>query len=308
MSLVLLPLPGNETLAQALAAILDGELGAADVRRFPDGETLVRLLTPVAGRAVALVATLDRPDEKLLSLLFLAATARDLGAAGVGLVAPYLAYMRQDRRFREGEGVTSAYFARTLSSAMNWLVTVDPHLHRRATLSEIYTIPSIAVHAAPAISAWIRSQVPRPLLVGPDVESAQWVTAVAQAADAPAVVLEKTRRGDRDVEISVPDVERWRDHTPVLVDDIISTARTMIETVGHLRRARLAPPVCMGVHAVFAGGAYDDLMAAGAARVVTCNTIPHVSNAIDLTEAMAAGVRAVTTAPTALPTASSASL
>ena len=58
MSLVLLPLPGNETPAQALAAILDGELGAADVRRFPDGETLVRLLTPVAGRAVALVATL----------------------------------------------------------------------------------------------------------------------------------------------------------------------------------------------------------------------------------------------------------
>ena len=287
MSLVLLPLPGNETPAQALAAILDGELGAADVRRFPDGETLVRLLTPVAGRAVALVATLDRPDDKLLPLLFLAATVRDLGAARVGLVAPYLAYMRQDRRFREGEGVTSAYFARILSSGVDWLVTVDPHLHRRATLAEIYTIPGIAVHAAPAISAWIRSQVPRPLLVGPDVESAQWVTAAARAAGAPAVVLEKTRRGDHDVEVSVPDVERWRDHTPVLVDDIISTARTMIETVGHLRRAGLAPPVCIGVHAVFAGQSYDDLVAAGAARVVTCNTIPHVSNAIDLAELLA---------------------
>ena len=299
MSLVLLPLPGNETPAQALAAILDGELGAADVRRFPDGETLVRLATPVAGRAVALVATLDRPDDKLLPLLFLAATVRDLGAARVGLVAPYLAYMRQDRRFREGEGVTSAYFARILSSGVDWLVTVDPHLHRRATLAEIYTIPGIAVHAAPAISAWIRSQVPRPLLVGPDVESAQWVTAAARAAGAPAVVLEKTRRGDHDVEVSVPDVERWRDHTPVLVDDIISTARTMIETVGHLRRADLAPPVCVGVHAVFAGRAYDDLVAAGAARVVTCNTIPHVSNTIDLTELLADGVRAVAAAPTA---------
>ena len=299
MSLLVLPLPGNEALAARLATALDGDHGAADVRRFPDSETLVRVRVPVSGRSVVLAATLDRPDDKLLPLLFLAATVRDLGAARIGLVAPYLAYMRQDRRFHEGEGITSTYFARILSGAVDWLVTVDPHLHRRATLAEIYTIPGVAVRAAPAISAWIRTQVPRPLLVGPDSESAQWVAAVAQAAGAPAVVLEKVRRGDRDVEVSVPDVERWRDHTPVLVDDIISTARTMIETVGHLRRADLAPPVCVGVHAVFAGRAYDDLVAAGAARVVTCNTIPHVSNTIDLTELLADGVRAVTAAPTA---------
>ena len=297
MSLVLLPLPGNEALAHGLAVALDGELGATDVRRFPDGETLVRLLTPVAGRSVVLAATLDRPDDKLLPLLFVAATARDLGAARVGLVAPYLAYMRQDHRFREGEGVTSTYFAHVLSTAVDWLVTVDPHLHRRATLAEIYTIPGVAVHAAPVISAWIRSNVPRPLLVGPDSESAQWVTAVAQTAGAPAVVLEKVRRGDRDVEVSLPDVDRWRDHTPVLVDDIISTARTMIETVKHLRRAGLAAPVCVGVHAVFAGRAYDDLVAAGAGRIVTCNTIPHPSNVVDLTELLADGVRAVTAPP-----------
>ncbi len=288
---LLLPLPGNEALAASLARALGGEVGAVDVHQFPDGETLVRIGTPVIGRSVLLAATLHRPDDKLLPLLFMAATARDLGAARVGLVAPYLAYMRQDRRFREGEGVTSLYFAHILSEAVDWLVTVDPHLHRHESLADLYTIPGVAVRASPAISGWIGAAVPRPLLVGPDSESAQWVRAVAEGAGAPALVLEKVRRGDREVEVSVPDVERWRDHTPVLVDDIVSTARTMIETVAHLRRAGLAPPVCVGVHAVFAGRAYEDLMASGAGRVVTCNTIPHPSNVIDLTEWLAHGVR-----------------
>ena len=287
---VIFALPGNERLTHALASHLAVEVGRLTVRRFPDGETYVRIETPVTGREAILACTLDRPDDKVLPLLFLAATARELGARRVGLLAPYLAYMRQDRRFTAGEGVTSTYFAVLISHALGWLVTVDPHLHRRAALGEIYSIPHAVLSAAPRICAWIRENVTRPLLVGPDSESAQWVQAVAEDAGAPFVVLEKIRRGDRDVEVSVPDVHRWRNHTPVLVDDIISTARTMIETVGHLRRTALMAPVCIGVHGVFAGGAFDQLLAAGAARVVTSSSIPHPSNAIDLTPLLAEAV------------------
>jgi ribose-phosphate pyrophosphokinase len=251
----------------------------------------VRIDAPVTGRDVILLCTLDRPDDKLLPLLFAAGTAKEFGAARVGLVAPYLAYMRQDQRFQPGEAVTSVHFARLLSASVDWLVTVDPHLHRRSRLGEIYSIPARVVHAAPLVSAWIRQHVAAPVLIGPDSESEQWVAAVAGAAGAPYVVLQKIRRGDREVEVSVPDVERWRARTPVLVDDIISTARTMIATVGHLRRAQFAPPVCIGVHAVFAGDAHAELLAAGAARVVTGNTIAHESNAIDVSDILAEAVR-----------------
>ena len=147
------------------------------------------------------------------------------------------------------------------------------------------------VHAANAISRWVKENVENPVLVGPDSESEQWVSEVATAAEAPFMVLEKTRHGDRDVEVSVPQVEEFKEHTPVLVDDIISTARTMIETVGHLKNAGMKAPVCIGVHAVFAGSAYQDLINAGA-EVVTCNTIPHESNKIDLSSILAARVLA----------------
>jgi ribose-phosphate pyrophosphokinase len=290
---LLIPLPGNERLADALTAELGAERGSAVVRRFPDGECYVRVEQPVRGRNVILVCTLHHPDDKVLPLAFLAATARELGASSVGLVAPYLAYMRQDRRFREGEGVSSTYFAQLLSPSFHWLVTVDPHLHRWSSLAEVYRIPSAAVHAASAVSDWIRQNVHLPLVIGPDVESAQWVEAVASGAGAPHVVLSKSRRGDEDVSVSLPDVSRWQAHTPVLVDDIISTAHTMIESVRHLESAGLAAPVCVGIHAVFADRAYEQLLAAGAARIATTDTIPHPTNQIAVAPVLAEGIRAL---------------
>jgi ribose-phosphate pyrophosphokinase len=190
--------------------------------------------------------------------------------------------MRQDTQFKAGESLTSQHFAEFVGSLVDSLVTVDPHLHRIKTLSEIYRIRTEVVHAAPLIGQWIRANVSLPLLIGPDEESVQWVAAVAQAAGAPHIVLKKVRRGDRIVEVSVPQIESWRGHTPVLVDDIASTARTMIETVKHLRSAMARAPLCIAVHPIFTGSAYEDLMAAGAAQIVSCNTINHVSNAIDV--------------------------
>lgn len=200
---------------------------------------------------------------------------------------------QQDKRFRDGEGITSRYFADLISNAFNGIITVDPHLHRYPSLDALYRVPANSLHAAELLSDWIKTHIGKPLLIGPDSESEQWVSEVARLAGAPSIILEKIRRSDRDVTVSVPHVERWASHTPVLVDDIISTARTMIATVGHLTNAGMRPPVCIGVHGVFADDAYDELVAAGVDRVVSCNTIPHPSNGIDVTDLLADGVRSI---------------
>ncbi len=291
MKPILFPWHCCRSLAERLAKSIPCESGKFTQRRFPDGESYVRVQSKCRGREVIVLATLDRPDEKTLPVLLLAETLRDLGAKRVGLLAPYLAYMRQDRRFRPGEGITSAYFAQLLSEHFDWLVTVDPHLHRLRSLREIYSIPTQVVHAAPRVADWIREKVEKALIVGPDSESEQWVSDVAKQAKVPYIVLRKIRKGDREVKVSIPEVKKWRDYQSVLVDDIISTARTMVETVGHLRRAGMNPPVCVGVHAVFADDAYKQLIAAGAGSIVTCNTIPHPTNQIDLSQSLADAVR-----------------
>lgn len=287
---LLIAMPGNEAMTASLAKALNAEVGQLEMRAFPDGETYLRLLSNISARNIVLVCTLDRPNEKILPLLFAAATARELGASGVGLVSPYLAYMRQDRRFKPGEAVTSRQVAHLLSDSFDWLITVDPHLHRYGSLSEIYRVPTRVVHAAHLMSQWIRGHVPNPLIIGPDSESEQWVSAVAKDANAPHTVLQKTRHGDRDVEISVRDLQDFDGRIPVIVDDIISSGRTMIEAVRLIVARGATTPVCIAVHGLFADNA-DGILRQAGAQVVTSNSIPHETNRIDLTGVIAAEIR-----------------
>jgi len=128
---------------------------------------------------------------------------------------------------------------------------------------------------------WIKTHISQPLVIGPDSESEQWAAKVAKLAGCPWEVLQKTRFGDRDVSVSLPHVERYRGYTPVLVDDIISTGKTMIQTAAHLQAAGLCAPVCIAVHGVFAEGALADMQQHGL-QVVTSNSIADASNKIDL--------------------------
>ena len=290
MSGALLALPGHDSLAERLAAALRVPRVRLAMREFPDGETYLRIEDDVKGRAVAVLCTLHPPNPRFLPLAFLADTLRELGATSVGLVAPYLAYMRQDARFNPGESITSTSFARLVSRQFDWLATVDPHLHRWHALSEIYTIPAVALEAAPLLAAWIRDHVPDPLVVGPDEESEQWVRGVAGGASCPFEVLRKQRRGDRDVSVSALALDRWPGRTPVLVDDIISSGHTLAEAARQCRAAGADSPVCVGVHGVFAPEAVEALRQAGAGRIVTTNSIPHPSNAIDLSPLLAGAV------------------
>lgn len=281
---LLLPLPGSEAFSAEVAAAGGFELGVLEFRRFPDGERYVRIDADPKGRPVDIVC--PNADEHFLTLAFVADALRDLGASEVTLVAPYLGYMRQDARFRPGEAVTARTFARLVSSTVDRLVTVDPHLHRFGRLDELYDIPCVTLRAAPLIGEWIAREVDRPLIIGPDAESEQWAADIAAMARAPYAVLSKRRRGDRDVEIAVPDLQRHRGRQPVLIDDIASSGRTLIAASVELRKQGFPAPLCVVVHAIFGGDAFAKTSAA-AARIVSTDTLAHPSNAITVTSLIA---------------------
>lgn len=287
---VILAFPGHEDLTGNIASETGSAIGEFEHRRFPDGESYIRIETEVKGKDIILLADLHEPDAKFLPLYFLVKTAKEHGCGAVTLIAPYLAYMRQDKEFHTGEGITSLYFGDLLSEFIDALITVDPHLHRWKSLSDIYSINTVLVHSAKNIASWIATNISDPLLIGPDGESEQWVSEVADLADVPYIVLEKVRLGDNNVEIKVPDIESFKGLTPVLLDDIISTAGTMSSVVRQLIASGLPSPVCIGVHAIFAGNAYQDLKEAGASMIVTCNTIKHETNKIDISNILVEGL------------------
>ncbi len=289
MSSVLIPMPGNEKLANELQATLHCPVVPPRLHRFPDEEVRVTLLGDLVGRNVHVVCSLERPDDKILPIVFIAELARELGARQVGLIAPYLGYMRQDIRFNPGEAISSRPFARLLSQTFDWLLTVDPHLHRYKSLCEIYSIRTRVVHAAPALAHWIGANVPDPILIGPDSESSQWVSEVAGDCAAPYTVMRKVRHGDRTVEVSFDNADKLSGRTPVLVDDIVSSGQTMLSAIKALTQKPSAKPICLAVHGVFAGRSYEELLHSRA-RILSTNTINHPSNAISLVPEIASAL------------------
>ncbi len=120
----------------ALASILAEQLSQQqpvsvlplERRHFPDGELYFNVPADVQGADIIVLCHLHQPGEKALALWFMARHLRDMGARRIGLVAPYLAYMRQDIRFQPGECLTSKYFANNVIplAAMNLMGKAMP--------------------------------------------------------------------------------------------------------------------------------------------------------------------------------------
>jgi ribose-phosphate pyrophosphokinase len=279
---------GAADLARPLARTLGAVARPIAVHRFPDGESRVRVV-PGPGRSAVVIRRLDDPNAKLFEVLLAIDALRRTGVGQIALVAPYLPYMRQDRVFQTGEAVSQHVFAGVVSSAVDRLVTVEPHLHRIHELGEVFACPAVSIPAAPLLADWCRRLGPRTLVVGPDEESEPWARAIAEAAGLPHAVGRKHRAGDRRVRVVLPDVPPV--DRAVLIDDIASTGMTLSSAARELKRAGIRRIEAAVVHAIFARGAATALRRAGVNRIVSCDTVVHPTNAISCVPALANAIR-----------------
>jgi len=292
MDAVLLHFDDETQSAQRLARACGIDARAIGRHRFPDGE--LKLTLPASlGANVILLRSLDQPNEKLIEVLLAAQGARAAGVRQLTLVAPYLAYMRQDIAFHPGEVVSQLVIGRFLAGLVDALVTVDPHLHRVATLREAVPLEHAnVVSAAPVLADLIEREWPGALLLGPDAESAQWVRQAAARHGFDYGVCTKARRGDREVSVTLPDLA-FHGRDVVLLDDMASTGRTLARAAEALR-ARGAGRIAAAVtHALFADDAVAVMRSAGIGPIWSTDCIRHPSNAVAMADALAAAVAAL---------------
>jgi ribose-phosphate pyrophosphokinase len=289
---VLLHFADQADAAGRLGEALSMRCAPIETRRFPDGETLLRLPVPLPARAL-LFCTLASPDVRLVEVMLAACTAREHGVAHLTLVAPYLCYMRQDMAFRPGEAISQRIVGGFLGGLFDAVVAVDPHLHRIERLEQAVTggARAVALTAAAELGAFVARTVPDAVLVGPDVESSQWVAAVATHARRPHAVFAKTRHGDREVDVVADGGPPLAGRPVVLVDDIASSGRTLLQAARVCLAAGAASVDAIVTHALCGP---DDLRAlhdGGVGRLWSTDSLPHPSNAVRLAPLLADGLR-----------------
>ena len=269
---LILGFPDYREQAQHLASHAGLDYAEVEIHHFPDGESRVRLPAGLGDRVI-LCRSLDHPNDKLIELALTVAAARELGVRHLTLVAPYLCYMRQDKAFRPGEAISQPIIGQLLADWVEELITVDPHLHRVPRLED--AIPVKRAHcltAAPLMADFLARELEAPLLVGPDEEARQWVSAIAAHAGLD-----------------------YRDPPPpgrhlVLVDDVASTGHTLENAVAALASSRPASLSVLVTHALFLEGTLDRLRQAGVTHIWSTDSIPHPSNRLALAPLLASAL------------------
>lgn len=288
MQTIIISGTNSRELAKKIARHLNAQYSELFVEKFPDGELHIRYLTDVKNKKVVLVHSMHpQPNEAIMETIFAIHTAKKLGAKEVVLVAPYLAYMRQDKMFHPGECVSNTIIAQLLSCA-DRIVTIDPHLHRINKLSEIFATKTTTLSAMHAISKYILDNKINGLLVGPDIESTQWASTVAQETGLPFTILHKKRYTARTIRTKVH--ANVHGKNVVIVDDIMSTGHTMIEPIKQLKKLGAKKIVCIAVHGLFAENALELLRKTGA-EVLSTNTTQTKASKIDISETIAEALR-----------------
>ena len=284
---VVVSLGNSSLLASRIARGLGSKCKVVRVKvgAFPDRDMLMRYLGDVRRQEVILVQSFQPNPQKSLSLIqFAALGAKQLGAKSVTLVAPYLAYMRQDKMFNPGEVISARVMAKVLGVCVDKLITVDPHLHRVRRMKDLFgSMDARAISANPLIGEYVKKKFRNVVVVGPDWGSFQWAREVASICGSECTVFEKTRYSSRNVKVKMMKQVDMKGKNVVIVDDIISTGHTVIEAAKKSWSLGAKTVRCIGVHGLFAENAISKLKRSGKlTEVISCNTIVHPSNKIDV--------------------------
>jgi ribose-phosphate pyrophosphokinase len=272
-------IPGSDTVSKSFSSSLASPLGAKlcepTFKTFPDGEAYVRLPCDLRGEQVVVVKTMvPDQDSSLVQALLMSDAAREAGAESVALVAPYMAYSRQDRAFLEGEPVSIRAVMRALWSAgYSALVTIE--IHKEESLKHF---PGTAVSVRPfAFMAKGLGLDSSYVVLSPDIGALPRARDLALSLGASYDYIEKSR--DRVTgEVSMrPKELSVSNKKVVIVDDIISTGTTVAKAAQMLRSMGAVDVKVLVAHALLVPGAEGRLLEAGITRVYAANTTPATS-------------------------------
>ena len=268
----------NRELAARACEYLSIDLGDIDVYQFSDGETGVKLNENIRGADVFVFQPTFPPDRNLIELLIMLDAAKRASARRVTAVVPYFGYARQDRKDQPRVAITAKLVANLIAVAgADRVLTMDLH---SAQIQGFFDIPFDHLYAAPVLIDYFAGRELKDLtVVAPDIGSMKMARAFAKRLGAALALVDK-RRPEKDKAEVLTVIGDLRDKDVLIIDDMISTAGTVVEAA-NAAKEHGARDIYMGcTHAVLCGNALERIENSAAREVVVTDTIPQRRDAL----------------------------
>ena len=263
----------NPELAKAICRHLGVSLGHAIVDRFPEGETHVQIQENIRGKDVFVIqSTCSPPNEHLMELLILIDAAQRASASRVTAVLPFYGYARQDRKDKPRVPITAKLVANLLVSAgANRILALDLHAGQ---IQGFFDIPVDHLYSINVLSKYfLKKGLKNLVIVSPDVGGLKLARAYSKVLNAPLAIVDK-RREDASTTHVMNIIGEVRDRNVIIVDDLVSTASSLVEAIRALKKAKCRDVYASIVHPILAGPALERIQKSDLKELVVSDSIP----------------------------------
>lgn len=288
----------NRPLAEKIAGQMGLDLCDVTLDRFADGEIRCKINENIRGVDVFIVQSTQPPAENLMELLILIDACFLASAERITVVIPYYGYARQDRKDQPRVPLTAKLVAKLIEAAgSNRALTLDLH---STQIQGFFNIQADNLFAAPVLLEYIRSLRPgNMMIVAPDVGSTKMVRAFAKRLNVDMAIVDK-RRSDVDKTEVMNIIGDVRGKDVVILDDMISTASTLVNGANAIAKAGAKSIIACATHPIFAGDACKRVMDSPIQDVVVTNSVPFNRmqlcpkvKVLDVSELMAEAIKRI---------------
>jgi len=262
----------NRKLTEDICNNLKIPVGKSTTSRFSDGETRVKIEENVRGKDVFAIQPTSPPtNDNLMDLLILIDALKRASARRITAVCPYYGYARQDRKDQPRVPITAKLVADLITTAgADRLLTMDLHAEQ---IQGFFNIPVDNLYAVDIFVNYFKNmQIENRCVISPDVGGIKMARAYAKRLKAELSIVDKRRINDKKAEVMhiIGDV---KDKNIIIVDDIVSTAGTLVEAISALKDKGAKDIYAAITHAVLAPPAIERIKNSELKQLVVTDTI-----------------------------------
>ena len=268
-------------LARDVCEYLDIPLGQAEMFKFANDNTFVRILENVRQRDVFIIQPICYPvNDNLMELLIAIDAFKRASAGRITAVVPYYGYGRTDKKDQPRVPITARLVADLLTAAgANRLLTVDLHAGQ---IQGFFNIPVDELTALPILIDYFKAKEISDLaVVAVDIGISKRARDVAEHLDVPLAIIEKRRVGNDDRTEILNVIGDVDGKVALTFDDEILTGGTVVNAAEALVKQGVTEVFCCATHPVFTKDAPQRLAQSSFQEVVVTDTVPLTEKQIN---------------------------